>query len=218
MHENPFESQAWLYDAWYDANVNAFESEVLAIEAVLPPAGVWAEVGVGTGRFAARFGIPLGIEPSEAMGALACRRGIRVLRARAEELPLESESLDAVFFVTTLCFVSDLHAALIEACRVLRPGGHCVLGLLPADSPLGELIHANPSGDVFFRHATLRTRDDVLRAIDVAGLVVEKAACTLIGPPDAFNLAVQQPIPGHGCGSFVVLRARKRMTSPVGRS
>jgi len=182
MIDNPFETSASVYDGWYDQFPNTFQSEILALRAVLPPRpGQWVEIGVGTGRFAAELGIPLGVEPTEGMAALARNRGIHVIRGVAETLPLESESMDAVFFITTLCFVQDMPQALSEAYRVLRPDGCCIVGLLPLDSPLGQATQAQAASDLFFRHANLHTKNEVLDALDAAGFRTRQSSQTLFG-------------------------------------
>jgi len=209
MSDNPFETRAREYDAWYDQFPNIFRSEVMAIRAVLPPGGEWVEIGAGTGRFGAELGIRLGVEPSEAMGVLARGRGMEILRGRAEALPLVRESMDAVFFITTLCFVQDLNLALCEAQRILRPGGDCIIGLLPLDSPLGQITHSHASEDTFFKHAQLRTKNEIFRILRSMGFTIRQTVQTLLGSPESFNHAVQSPINGHDHGSFVVVSAQE---------
>jgi len=209
MDDNPFELRAHEYDLWYDQFPDTFRSEILAIRALLPTAGEWVEIGVGTGRFAAELGIPTGVEPTEGMAALARSRGIVVIQGVAESLPLESSSKDAVFFIATLCFVQDLHLALGEAFRILRPGGHCIVGLLPLDSPLGQLTLAHADEDAFFRHANLRTKSEVFQALEDAGFTVGQTMQTLLGSPERFEVEIQFSKTGHDRGSFVVLRASK---------
>jgi ubiquinone/menaquinone biosynthesis C-methylase UbiE len=48
---------------------------------------------------------------------------LQVLDARAEHMPLEDSSADAVVFTCVLCSVQDPDLALAEARRVLKPGG-----------------------------------------------------------------------------------------------
>ena len=87
-----FDQHALDYDAWFDENPNIFQSELLAIQLAIPENRVGMEVGVGTGRFAQALGIKLGIEPSENMAKVAEQRGIKVLKAFAENIPLEDSS------------------------------------------------------------------------------------------------------------------------------
>lgn len=209
MAENPFETSAREYDSWYDQFPNTFCSEILALRALLPPAGEWVEVGVGTGRFAVELGIPLGVEPTEGMASLARSRGIGVIRGNAEALPLESDSTDAIFFITTLCFVQDLRLALCEAQRILRQEGYCIVGLLPLDSPLGQLTHSHADKDMFFKHAQLRTRSEVLQALEDAGFTIQQTMQTLFGSPERFEIKIHSPRYGLDRGSFVVILASK---------
>jgi ubiquinone/menaquinone biosynthesis C-methylase UbiE len=209
LTSNPFETSASIYDQWYEDYPTIFCSEILALRALLPPKGRWAEIGVGTGRFAAELGIRIGIEPTEGMATLARNRGIDVVRGVAEALPLESDSLDAIFFITTLCFVQEVQTAMIEAYRVLRPAGSCIIGLLPLDSPLGKATQAQAANDLFFKDAHLRTKAEVLCALETAGFVLEASSQALLGDPSTFASCTPVQRPGHDRGSFVVFRANK---------
>ena len=209
MTANPFETSASIYDQWYDAFPQTFQCEILALRALLPPPGQWLEVGVGTGRFAEQLNIQMGVEPTDGMAALARERGINVVRGVAEALPLEANSQNAIFFITTLCFVQDLHAAMAEAYRVLKPNGHCIIGLLPLDSALGTITLARAKDDLFFKAANLRSKQDVLSALDSAGFLFEASSQTLIGDPASFETSVPTQESGHDRGSFVVFRAAK---------
>lgn len=79
------------------------------------------EVGLGTGRFAAHLGIKIDVDPSMAMLAYAAERGVLGLQGTAEALPFKSTILDFALVVTTICFVDDPVAMLVEARRVLKP-------------------------------------------------------------------------------------------------
>ena len=54
-----FESKHEQYDSWFLQHKLAYQSELLAVRALLPYQGVGLSIGVGTGRFAAPLGIPL---------------------------------------------------------------------------------------------------------------------------------------------------------------
>jgi hypothetical protein len=117
MTSQAFEQHVDRYDEWFERNRAVYESELRAVASLLPRHGVGIEIGVGTGRFAARLGIAVGVEPSAAMGAVARRRGIEVIQAVAECLPLADATFDVALMVTTLCFLDDARwrfAKLIE--------------------------------------------------------------------------------------------------------
>ena len=56
-----FDSQADLYDAWFEQNREIFLSELTAIEQLLPRCGTAVEIGVGTGRFAEALDVRDGV-------------------------------------------------------------------------------------------------------------------------------------------------------------
>ena len=70
---------------------------------------------------------------------MAEKRGIRVLQAEGEALPLENESVGAVFLLFTLCFVDNPAAVLTEAKRVLKQHGALIAGIINKESPWGSL-------------------------------------------------------------------------------
>jgi ubiquinone/menaquinone biosynthesis C-methylase UbiE len=92
-----------------------------------------ADVGAGTGAFAAAFGDWFGfdvlaVEPSAAMRAQIPRRpGIQVLAGDACALPLPDGSVDGVWLSLVIHHITDLEAAAREIRRVLRPGAPVLL-------------------------------------------------------------------------------------------
>lgn len=70
MRAKAFEQLAKEYDEWLDIHQHAYQSELEAVRRFIPVAGSGVEVEVGTGHFAARLGIAIGVEPSESMATL----------------------------------------------------------------------------------------------------------------------------------------------------
>jgi ubiquinone/menaquinone biosynthesis C-methylase UbiE len=91
------------------------------------------EVGAGHGRNFAHYPPTveevLAIEPDETLleharaAAESAPVPVRVVPGRAEALPVEDGSCDAVVFCLVLCSITDPGAALAEAARALSPGG-----------------------------------------------------------------------------------------------
>lgn len=92
------------------------------------PAMTVADVGAGTGAFAAAltdwFGVGVvAVEPSAAMRAqIPGRPDIEVREGDVSALPLADDSVDGVWLSLVIHHVPDLTAAAREIRRVLRPG------------------------------------------------------------------------------------------------
>src|SRR5262252_4565155 len=106
---------------WYDANLSG-ESPLAAMprETALrllgPLAGRLLDVGCGGGSHTAAFGAEgwgvVGIDISESQLELARERGCEVVQGRAESLPFEDASFDAVVSMWTHTDVDDWPSAL----------------------------------------------------------------------------------------------------------
>lgn len=131
MTGDVLERFAEVYDRWFEEHRAEYCAELARVRRLLPrPDSRAVEVGVGSGRFAAPLGIPLGIEPSCALGRMARERGVGVIRGRAESLPLRDGSCSSALMVTVICFLDDPARAFADIHRILAPGGTFVLGFL----------------------------------------------------------------------------------------
>lgn len=201
-----FNQQAERYDRWYDENHWVFQSEVLAIERLLPRWIKAVEIGVGTGRIAGSFNIRLGLDPAPSMLKLARNRNIRVIQGVAESLPFQDRSFDLVLMATTICFLNDVRKSLREAYRILSEGGHLVIGFIDKLSPLGEKYEQHKNKSVFYRQATFFTPEELNELLQESEFEDIFYVQTLFNPPEE----IQQIEPvkyGYGRGSFLVVRA-----------
>ena len=165
------------------------------------------EIGVGTGRFAQPLHIKFGIEPSENMAQLAEKRGIKVYRTLAEDLPIGNETFDFALMVTTVCFLSDIPKAFGEVHRILKPGGEIILGIIDKNSSLSRKYQKEKSKNKFYQGALFHSTEEITQLLMQAGFHSFNY-CQTLAIPGADN-KVEPPQPGFGEGSFVVIKAMK---------
>lgn len=102
------------------------------------------EVGIGSGENLSRYGVAvdevIGLEPSPRLAAMARDAAravaipVTIEQAFAEEIPIDSRSIETVVMTWTLCSIAEPQRALAEIGRVLKPGGQLLFvehGLAP---------------------------------------------------------------------------------------
>ena len=204
----PFERHTDRYEAWFDAHDAVYESELAALERLLPEPGFGVEIGVGSARFAAPLGIRVGCDPAVAMLARARARGVDVVRGVAEALPFRDATFDTALVVTTICFVDDVAATLAEARRVLADDGALVIGYVDEESPVGRRYLETQAENPFYREATFVSTDELVEALETSGFTEFEFAQTVFRWIDE----IDDPEPveaGYGDGSFVAVRATR---------
>ncbi len=193
------------YDEWFERNVDIYEAELEAIRRLMPSAGSdGLEVGVGSGRFAARLGVQFGVEPSSNMALKARERGVRVLSGVAEKLPFPDARFDLVLMVTVICFADDVGEAFREAWRVLKPGGCILVAFIDRESDLGKLYADKGKSSKFYEDASFFSTGEVLGHLVEAGFTDDKIGQTLI-PGETGETVLD----GYGVGAFIVIRCIK---------
>jgi SAM-dependent methyltransferase len=205
---SPFEKYAEQYEEWFVKNRWVYEAELRAVKAMLPVGGHGVEIGVGSGRFAEPLGIKIGVEPSKRMREIAQKRGIQVLDGVAEELPFDDAGFDFVLMVTTVCFVDNIRKALLEAHRVLSHGRFLIIGFVDRNSMVGQTYLDHQNENVFYKDATFFSVDELDELIGQAGFKDLTFKQTIF--KTLSRTTRDEPVkPGHGEGSFVVIRGRK---------
>ncbi len=205
-----FEQRAGEYDRWFDAHEPVYQAEIAALRKFVPQADLGIEVGVGTGRFAVPLGIPFGIDPSRCMLEIARQRGLRVCQAIGERLPFCDGQFDLVLLVTVICFVDDVPTLLRELNRVLKCGGHLVIGFINRNSELGRAYESRRETSAFYRDARFYSAEDVTEWVKEAGFGSLRFCQTLFGSPSKFPTRGLEVREGYSDGAFVVLSARKK--------
>jgi ubiquinone/menaquinone biosynthesis C-methylase UbiE len=218
------------YHAWRASALGRITDRCEAA-ALLPMMGEVAgrevlDIGCGDGTMAVLLASQgarvTGLDPDLAMlraarqAASAAGVPIRLAGGRIEALPLHEARFDLVTAVTVLCFVRDEAAAWREMARVLRPGGHLVIGELGLWSlwALRRRIRGW-FGAQLWRRAAFHSAGALRRAAEAAGLVVEDIRGAVFHPPSGALARFTAPADAclgrrTTCGAaFIALRARK---------
>jgi SAM-dependent methyltransferase len=168
-----FDQLAPYYDAWLKAKPYRREAARLATIArryARSPGRTWLDVGCGTGRHLEYLR-----SSYQVTGVDASRRMLAIARRRLREVPLRQGDmrtfdLHRQFDVVSCLFgaighfssVRDVHAALANFARHLRPGGVCILEpwIQPSAFRAGmvSLMHREEPGLVLVRVAYSRRR------------------------------------------------------------
>lgn len=202
---NLFDPIAKEYDQWFDENTNTFLSELEAMKYFLPKQGNGIEIGVGTGRFAMELGIKYGIEPSEAMAAIAKQRGIDVTIGNAENLPYDNESFDYAIMVAVDPFVEDIEKVYREIFRILKPGAKLIIGTLHKEGAVTQKYMGMTDCEVY-KSAQFHTIPETIEQLKSGGFSAFNTCQSLFSIHPAI---IETPIQGHDKGSFVAIEAIK---------
>jgi SAM-dependent methyltransferase len=193
------------------------------------------EAGCGTGLLLKEAAMvarnAVGLDLSRGMLGQARVRGLRVVQGSLTNVPLPSESFDLVYSMKVLAHIPAIEDALVELCRLVRPGGHLLLEFYnpvslrylakrlagPAHVAEGTTDH-----DVFTRYDTLKKARSYLpphmNVIGVRGIRVVTPTSKLWAVPGLGALLerverVACDLPGlRRLGGFMIVIVRKGNT------
>ncbi len=227
-----FDGYAAEYDSWFMQNENLFNSELLLYKKVLGDiAGKHVlSVGCGSGLFESMIENSNieGIEPSRDMGAIAEKRGINIIKyGTIEEVDLENESYDIIYFNGSSSYIDDL-APVYEKCKkALKQGGKLILLDVPKESAFGFMyLLAKAVGT--FDHDYLKgvmpavpypielvtagvwhSTEEKINVLKGLGFQNFKFYQTLLKNPMYTNEAVEEVTEGYESGGYVSIIAEK---------
>ncbi|MEM3684757.1 MAG: methyltransferase domain-containing protein [Conexivisphaerales archaeon] len=182
--KNTFDLFAEDFDNWFVENKEIYLSELNTLLAA-KPSGRVLDIGVGSGVFAFKLGVELGIDISSSMLKKSKERGIDVVQADVNALPIRSESFDTVLVSFTICFVNSVENMLKEISRVLKCGSSFVLGEITKDSVWGKKYsELGKGGHRFYSKATFYTYKQTKRMLLKSGFELIRVYGTLDFSPD----------------------------------
>ncbi len=205
-----FEERAEEYDSWFSDNP-VYRSELNALQkletSLVEPR---LEIGVGPGHFAHDLEVKFGLDAAFSPLKKSASRGIHVCQGLGEHLPITNESLGTIFLLFSLCFVEDPIVVLAECHRVLKPGGHLVLGTVPLNSSWGKMLEDKKRANhPFYKDARFLQLSQVQNYLSMTGFELKEGRSTLLSPPQNYNESENSMSGISADAGFVVLVMEK---------
>jgi len=185
---NPFENALLIedYDNWYEENRELYEAELKAIKELIPfktplEKETGLEIGVGTGRFASPLGIKFGLDSAFYPLKIAKKRNLNPIKAKAELLPIKSNTFDIVLYVTTICFLENPKKAILETKRILKKEGYVIIAFIDKDSPLGKKYEKKKQKSPFYSKANFLSETEIKTLLTDTGFNIANTKKILDG-------------------------------------
>lgn len=205
MNKNLFDDNVDDYESWFQENENIFESEVNAIKVVLPYGKTAIEIGAGTGIFAQKLGIKIGVEPSTKMALKAKEKGIQIINAVAEDMPVPDKIFDFALMITVDCFLRSIEAAFTEVYRILKDDGYFIVAFIDKATPLGMKYEKNKGGSKYYSSAHFHSASEIKDDLRESGFNIVQTKQTIF----SLENTLQQVKDGLGEGVFAVIKSKK---------
>lgn len=221
-----FNQEALRYDEWYTTPMGRLVDQVetqLAMSMLPIKAGMHVlDAGCGTGNFSLKLlqkGVKVtGIDVSQEMLAIA-RKKIEAAEMTAAFLEMDiyrldfpDNTFDGILSMAAFEFIHAPEEALKELFRVLKPGGHLLVGTINGASAWGEL-YTSPAfrKNTVFQHASFKTIKE-MEAWNASQLI-STGSCLFL-PPDTpetqWTLEAENQCRQNGGGGFICALWKKQ--------
>ena len=188
-----FDRYATEFDRWFTQNGKLYASELEVLKATAPR-GLSLDVWVGSGAFASKLGVSVGVDTCRELLKISRKRRLEVILADARELPFRAGAFDTVMSSFTICFVDDTESMLAESRRVVKESGRFVLGEITLDSRWGKTYsREGRKGHRFYGKARFMTFRRTLALLRGTGFEVKRVLGTISFAPSDEPL-VEDPV------------------------
>ena len=229
-----FDGYAAAYDSWFMENDRMFESEFRLFRKALGDikGRKMLSVGCGSGLFESLIkdeGAEIdGLEPSRDMGAIAEKRGVKVVEyGTIENAVLEDEKYDVVYLNGSSTYMEDLELAFGICRKALKKGGRIISLDVPRESAFGcmyllasklgsfenpalkGILPACPYPLELCQAGVWHTTEEKIEALKNLGFHDFSFYQTLLANPIYTNDEVEEVVEGYKCGGYVAIIAEK---------
>ncbi len=227
-----FDGFANLYDEWFMKNEKLFTSELRLFEKALGDiqGKKILSVGCGSGLFESYIDSSHieGIEPSEDMGKIAEKRGVKILQyGLIEDVELKEESYDIIYFNGSSSYIEDLSPAYGKCLKALKKEGKLILLDVPKESAFGFMYLLAKSVNSY-EHEYLKgtmpdlpyplglvstgvwhTTEEKIKVLKNLGIQNFSFYQTLLKNPMYTNEEPEEVVEGYQSGGYVAIIAEK---------
>jgi len=204
---NIFDALVERYDGWFLKHKIAYENEISLYRSFTEGLKNGIEIGVGTGRFASSVGTEYGIDPSFEMLLRSKERGIIVIQASGENIPIADQAFDYASLIVTICFVQNPERVLKEAWRILKRRGKLLSGIIDKNSKWGKYYTSIKEESPFYRSAHFYSAEEIVDLLEKVGFEITRIGQTIFSEYDEEK--IEEWKYGYGEGSFVLIESVK---------
>ena len=232
MGKQKFDGYADKYDEWFMKNENLFTSELRLFEKVLGDISgkKLLSVGCGSGLFESYIDSSNidGIEPSEDMGRIAEKRGVKVIKyGLIEDVELKDESYDIIYFNGSSSYMENLVPVYEKCLKAIRKNGKLILLDVPKESAFGFMYLLGKSLNTYDHEylegampelpyplalassGVWHTTEEKINVLKDLGIKNFKFYQTLIKNPMYTNEEPEEVSEGYKSGGYVAIIAEK---------